>query len=150
MSIKPSVMFKSMRAKVVGLLRVEAKMSIKERENQQWQLLYQIKGFGDYIVGKGGANTMFWIKDNGERSLCYPNDMIQLIDKWVAESEAVLYHIVVDKKSIASYPTPEEARMHKAKDGALIVVTKAGVKTKLFIRKQGLMGAAWKPLLKKN
>lgn len=146
MSDKPSVMFKSMRAKVVGLLKVEVKMSIKERKNQQWQLLYQIKGFGDYIVGKGGANTMFWTRNSGERTLCYPHEMVQLIDKWIAESETAVYHVAVDGKSIETYSTKEEALKSNAPKGALIVIAKAGTKTKLFVRKQGLVSASWKPL----
>lgn len=143
--INPAQLFKAMRAKVVGCLKIEAKMTIKEREQQQWQLLFQIKGHGDYIVGKGGANTMFWIKNNGERHTCYPQQMLELLDKWCASSESTKYHIVYSKKSVASYDSLDEARTHKAKEGSKIVKVEKGEKTALFVRKQGLMGIAWKP-----
>lgn len=142
--VKPSALFKAMRSKVVGLIRVEDRMTIKERKCQQWQILFQIKGFGDYIVGKGGANTMFYMVDGGERKLCFPQEMIQILDKWCADSESVKYHVAVNKKSVAAYDSKEAALKHKAPHGAVIVKVAAGKKTVLYVRTQGLMGASWK------
>jgi hypothetical protein len=45
--------------KVNALMKTEVKMNKAERGSQQWQLLFQIAGYGDYIIGKGGVNTMF-------------------------------------------------------------------------------------------
>lgn len=139
-------LFKVMRQKVVGLLKVEAKLSIKERECQQWQLLFDVKGWGSYVVGKAGANTMFWSKDGSERALCYPNDMVELIDKWIEASSKPQYAIVVDKKRVATVATAAEALKYKAPVGAYIFKIDSGTKTKVYKRTQSLMGKTWKPL----
>lgn len=141
-----SALFKVMRQKVVGLVRVEAKLSIKERECQQWQLLFDIKGWGSYIVGKAGANTMFWSKNDSERVLCYPEEMVAQIDKWIEASSKPQYAIVVDKKRVATVNSSAEALKHKAPIGAYIFKIDNGIKTKIFKRTQSLMGVTWKPL----
>lgn len=142
-----SLLFKVMRQKVVGLIRVEGKLTVKERECQQWQLLFDIKGWGSYIVGKAGANTMFWSRNESERVLCYPEDMVATIDQWIEASNKPQFIVVSPlKKRIALTNTLEEARKHKAPVDSYIYRFADGKKTKLFKRTQSLMGLTWKPM----
>lgn len=147
--IRPNVMFKAMRHKVFTLLKTESKLSLLERKNQQWQLLFQIKGYGSYVLGKGGINTMFYTIDDGERKLCYPDDLLALIDTWIEESDKTGFGILNSSgKLIRNVATQKEALDFKAKVGAHIVRIADGTQTRLFVRVEGLFNKSWKPLIK--
>ena len=147
--IRPAALFKIMEYKVLTLIKAEAKMNQKERGCQQWQLFFQIKGFGDYLVGKGGINTMFYTVNGGERVLCYPNDMLELIAKWAQEASVTRFVILnPEGKEVRTYPKLEEAKEFKAKAGYFIAKIAEGKRTKLFVRKAGLVNKTWKAIEK--
>lgn len=141
---RPDLLMKKMKAKVMALLKEEARLSAKERQSQQWQLLLQIENVGQFIVGKGGINTMFYIVNNGERKLCLPADMVNKIDKWIVKLSVKSYSIYLDGKKIKSgLSTIEEAKKVKAKRGSIIYEIEAGKKKKVLVCKKALMGNAW-------
>lgn len=147
--LKPAAMFKMMEYKVLTLIKAEAKMSQKERGCQQWQLLFQIKGFGDYLVGKGGVNTMFYTVNGSERVLCYPNEMLEIIQKWTNSASEVKYLVLnTEGVQVREYASLEEAKDFKAKAGYFIARLAEGKKKKLFVRKAGLVNKTWKAIEK--
>lgn len=136
-------MFKILKQKVVALLKIEARLSIKEREQQQWQLLFDIQG-RQYIVGKAGANTMFWSIDNGERSLCYPQDMIQLIDEWEQKFNKPKWSVRSESKVFKTFPSVKAALDYQAAKGLMIYKHHEGRKKKLYEARKSIMGYIWK------
>jgi hypothetical protein len=76
--------FLHLRAQVKSALEREAKLNPSERACHQWQFLTTVNTV-IYIVGKGGANTMFYsIGIKGERKLCMPVDMLDIITSWAS------------------------------------------------------------------
>ncbi len=141
-------MLKAMRQKIVALIKIEAKMCMAERKSQQWQLLFQI-GSVQYVIGKGGANTMFYTVGSDERKLCYPNDMLALIDTWITTHNSVVYAIQnLENKIVKRFDSQSEALAFRAKAGYHLIRIADGTKTKLFIRSEGLFNKTWKPLRK--
>lgn len=144
---KPSAnaLLKSMRQKIVTLLKIEGRMSLAERECQQWQLLFQI-GKRSYVIGKGGANTMFHIVNDGERELLLPHDMIALIDTWIAASGKPYFAILdPDGKVVKRDLEDKEAALkYKTKPGYFVARIADGKKQRLYVRQGGIMGSTWK------
>jgi len=149
--LRPVQMFKAMKQKVFRLLEAEAKMNVAERRAQQWQLLFQIDGHGQYIVGKGGVNTMFYKVGDAERELCLPADLLDKIDTWVALAGQITYCIMRDGKVIKRNLSESEAKTYKkAQVGDYLCSISDGKRRRLMKMSKGLMGkSAWKPYEKK-
>lgn len=145
--MRPVTLFKAMRAKTLALLKVEAKMSQSERQCQQWQLLFQI-GKSNYIIGKGGINTMFWMKDGSERELLLPQDMLNLIDTWIDAVDKKRYSVVDRNGEVLQRDLSqvEQAKSVKVGTGGYIYQHQDGKKRKIFKRVQGLMGKEWRAI----
>lgn len=136
-------MFKVMKQKVFQLLQAESKLTTQERSCNQWQLLFQIKGCGDIIVGKGGVNTMFYTVNNSERKLLLPEAMLDKIDQWIIKTEVTTYTVVNKKRVVAKrLSSIDEAKQHKEK-GNTIFSVKNGKKEKLMEFKKTMFGYAW-------
>ncbi len=145
----PTALLRVLKTKVNSLLMAEAKLSKAERECQQWQLLFQIKGLGQVIVGKGGVNTTFYTIGKAERVLCLPQDLLNKIDTLIAMSSAVTYSIVSSEgKTIKRGLSKPEAQAYDAPKGSFICEVKDGKRKKTHKRGKGLTGLSWKPLMK--
>lgn len=145
--MRPVTMFKVMRAKALALLKAEAKMSQSERQCQQWQLLFQI-GKSNYVIGKGGINTTFWSKDDSERVLLLPQDLLNQIDVWIDASDKKRYSVVKSSGDVVERDLTDigQAKSVKAGEGAYIYQHQDGKKRKIFKRVQGLMGKEWRAI----
>jgi hypothetical protein len=145
--VNSTEMLRSLRAKVVALLRIESKMGLAERGAQQWQLLVQLNGDECYVVGKGGVNTMFYTVNGGERKLCYPDEMLALIDCWVAASMVPAYAVTNLKGGIAKRCTSRKSALEfRAKLGYHIVKIVGGKQTRIYVRRASLFGKSWEPV----
>lgn len=138
-------LFRAMRTKVKGLLTVEASMSKEERQAQQWQLLFTIDGT-QYLVGKGGVNTMFYIVgSNGKRKLCLPHEMLDILDGWantktewaIAAPDGTLkLRMIANEK--------EALKLSPPKDYRIVNVVEGKIRAK-YLRVKGVTSDAWVP-----
>ena len=139
--------FSHLRQQVKSCLEREAKMSPEQRKQHQWQFITTVAGV-PYIVGKGGANTMFYqIGTKGERSLCMPKDMLEIISSW-AGAKFAMYAIGRKPNTYSQGPFPEldQAKECDADNGEYIVgITKDGKVKRLFQMKSGITGSKWVP-----
>lgn len=141
-------LFKHMRTKVRLLLNAEAKMTAEERKAQQWQLLFQIRGT-QYVIGKGGVNTMFYVVGDQPRVLCYPDELLAAIDFWDKKkySEYAIY--TKDGKPIETgIKTEKEALAKTAPTGSFIVAVAGTKKVRKYVMSMSLIKNAWKPYKK--
>ena len=151
--VRPVVVLRALKQKVQQLLAIEFKMTQAERQCQQWQLLFQIKGMGQVVVGKGGINTMFYQVGNGERELCLPQKLGEVIDTWIALANTTTYCIVnAEGKVVKRNLSKAEALNYpKAKTGYLLCEVADGKRKKLMKMSKGLMGkSAWKAIERKD
>lgn len=142
MSVNP---FTHLRSQVRACLEKEAKLPPDERRKHQWQFLTTVAGM-TYIVGKGGANTMFYmIGTEGERKLCHPEEMLQIISKWGGAKYA-MYAVCKTPKHFTHGPFPElnQALNVDADPGSYLVgLTVEGKVIRLYQMKQGLKSSKW-------
>jgi hypothetical protein len=137
-------LFRAMRTKVKGLLTVEASMSKEDRQAQQWQLLFTIDNT-QYLVGKGGINTMFYTVGSGKRKLCLPHEMLSLLDAWantktewaIAAPDGTLkVRMIADEKAALKLCPPKDYRIVNVVDGK--------IKAK-YTRVKGVTSDSWVP-----
>lgn len=150
MNINP---FSHLRAQVKSCLEKEAKLSPNERRMFQWQFFATVNGV-TYIVGKGGANTMFYmIGEQGERQLCAPEVMLNIISSW-AGAKFAMYAICKKPDAFTHGPfiTEKEALSVKdAPEGSFIVgLTPDNKVIRLYKLKSGLMDDKWVPFKPKK
>ena len=62
-----------LRKQVKALLTVE---DMFEGPEHSWIVNYKSPSGLEYVIGKGGKNTMFYVLGDGERKICYPNDLL--------------------------------------------------------------------------
>lgn len=139
-----------MLAKVKALIRVEIEHTAKDRALQQWQLLFTIDDV-QYIVGKGGVNTMFYQIGKAERVLCFPDELIAMIESYL-KMEYTSYSIYSPEKEklISGLPTIDAAKKKKAAVGCYIVGHADGKRFRLFTRKLSMYKEPmWMPFVKK-
>lgn len=67
----------------------------------QWQLLVKV---GDYTVyvGKGGITTMFYSQTSVDRAVCYPEEMLKILQK-LSTSKVFVYEARDKKKKPLGY-----------------------------------------------
>ena len=142
-------LFKVLHDKVKKSLLQETKLSEDERRLFQWQFLSKI-GNVNYLVGKGGANTMFYrVGDVGDPSYCYPEEILAIIKSW-SKSEYSAYTIDVDVMGTCvagPFVKLEEAKdfiPDNSKRPYYIIGHKTdGSSEKVFILKKSLQGLSW-------
>jgi hypothetical protein len=71
--------YRILHQKLTACLRLEAKLTKEEREANEFSLLVR---FGDtkMVVLKGGVNTIAYTMGDGERQVCYPDEMLEKLD----------------------------------------------------------------------
>ncbi len=92
------------------------------------------------VVGKGGANTMFWQVGDGERKLGYPNDLLVLLDR-LGRQECVAYLHAGRDESERRVLSREAALRFVPESGARIYgVTERGEKVVAYAARSNLSG----------
>lgn len=89
-----------------ALMNIEQTLSPAQRKLNQFQLL-ATEGLITYIVGKGGANTIFYSVNQGERKLCYPDEMLAILKEWTSTVTCAVFRN--DKR--ISKPTTDVKRI---------------------------------------
>tara|TARA_B100000700_G_scaffold88627_1_gene99995 strand:- start:112373 stop:112825 length:453 start_codon:yes stop_codon:yes gene_type:complete len=145
--------FTHLRAQVKANLEREAKLSPAERRQHQWQFFTTV-GEVTYIVGKGGANTMFYmVGQNGERHMCSPKDMLDIISSW-GQSRFAVYAVCKKPSKFSHGPFQSEEEALAVKDapkGSYIVgITPENKVIRLHKLKSGLMDDKWVPFKPKK
>lgn len=147
MNINP---FSHLRAQVKASLEREAKLSPNERRMFQWQFFATVNNV-TYIVGKGGANTMFYMVGEGERKLLSPADMLDKISEW-ASSKFSMYAVCKKPSAFSHGPFPNIKQALAVKDAPkksyIVGLTPDRKVVRLYKLKSGLMQDEWVPFKK--
>lgn len=72
--------YKNMLQKVKVLLKEDDNLTKKQCTQHQWQLLAKVSDGYTFTVGKGGVNTIFYSASSEERLICYPEEMVALLE----------------------------------------------------------------------
>lgn len=138
--------FKILHDQVKASLNKEANLTPEERKVFQWQFFATVAGV-TYLVGKGGANTMFYRINEGEMQYKYPDEMLEVIKSWSGEKYVSFSLFKGKKKGKKTYATIDEAKskLPKTFSENLFIVgeTKEGKKTRLFKLHETLNGLKW-------
>lgn len=137
--------FSHLRQQVKSCLEREAKLNPEQRKKHQWQFVTTVGGV-PYIVGKGGANTMFYqVGAQGKRELCMPVAMLDIISSWAGAKYAV-YAVGRRKDCYSNGPFQD---LNQALDcdgdtGEYIVgITTEGKVHRLYVMKKGISKSKW-------
>lgn len=124
--------FKNTVLKVRALLKEDDNLTKEQCELYQWQLLVKVRDY-TFSVGKGGVNTIFYSASSAERKVCYPDEILELLDN-LAKSKVFVYVARDKNKEEVGYSISEEAA--KAISGArfLTAISHSG-KSKLLSKK---------------
>lgn len=114
--------FNSLYNSVKFLLKEQDTMNNEQRKQSQFTLLIVVHSI-QYVVGKGGLNTMFYIVNKGERKVCYPEEMLKIIKSWDKAEQTAFFVYDGVARSIVSgpYASVEEAQQCEAKKEYKIV-----------------------------
>ncbi len=83
--------------KIKALLKEDDKLTTAQCECYQWQILVKVPGHdATFVVGKGGVNTIFYSASSTDRKVCYPEDILELLEK-LSKSKVFVY-LALDKK----------------------------------------------------
>jgi hypothetical protein len=128
-----------------SLLKREMMFQPKEREKLSWMLMVEFLG-AKIMLGKGGANTLFYTLGNGDRQIGFPNVIIDYFDK-LGRQPFALYTVTYGDKRRGFYDK-DHALAIKPKTGMRIVGTKHnGEKQPAYVAKKNLAGKTkWMPL----
>lgn len=144
------LLYRSMLSKVRALLKIELPHNAEDRKLQQWQLLFTIDGI-QYVVGKGGVNTMFYQIGIANRKLCYPEELLQLLESFTRRK--VSSYAICDPKGkvvLSGLMSEEDALKKKPKIGYFIVGFVDGKKVRLYVGQTGLFKPVWTPFQHKK
>jgi hypothetical protein len=137
--------FTHLRTQIKSCLEKEARLSPSERKQHQWQFITTVNSV-TYMVGKGGANTMFYsIGIEGKRHLCMPKEMLSIISSWVG-SKYPMYAIGKKKGAYTHGPNPSIDTLleEDPNTGSFIVgLTHEGKAIRLYRYEAGMMGNQW-------
>ena len=144
------ILYRAMLSKVRYLLKVESDHDMETRKQQQWQLLFTVDEGIQYIIGKGGVNTMFYQVGENERVLCYPEELMNFLEgltKAKYTSYAIASHD--GEKLRVGLVSLEAAKKKKAPVGSYIVGLNDGKAQRLYKRKKTLFKEEWVKLVVK-
>lgn len=132
-----------LRSKVRALFTLEDKLPNEEKAKHQWQLLTQVSGL-NLLVGKGGVNTAFYVIGDNERKICYPDELLAMLDN-MARAKFAVYKVMRTREDIAGvYSTLKEAKASKPIKGFFIIgVTQDSKHRKLYYAASGLVNGTW-------
>lgn len=93
--------YKNLLAKVKVLLKEDDQLTKAQCEQMQWQLLVKVADY-QFVVGKGGVNTIFYSSTSTERAVCYPDEMLTILED-MAKGEVFAYIALNRKKEQIGY-----------------------------------------------
>lgn len=99
--------YKNTLQKVRALLKEDDKLTKAQCEMYQWQLLIKIPGDYTFTLGKGGVNTIFYTATSTERAICYPDEILTLLEN-LARSEVFVYLALDKNKNPLGYSIDEK------------------------------------------
>jgi len=94
--------YKNILNKVKLLLKEDDQLTKVQCECHQWQLLIKIPGDYTFTVGKGGVNTIFYSLSSAERAVCYPDEILTILEG-LAKSKSFGYLALDKSKSPIGY-----------------------------------------------
>ncbi len=122
-----------------ALLRLELEFSPEERAKSSW--LSQIEFCGTKIVlGKGGANTLFYSLGNGERQIGYPNVVVDMLDR-LSRQPYVLYVVQVGSKHATRFDRDQALAFKPVAGASIFGVALDGSKHPAYRAKSALSGS---------
>jgi len=138
--------FKVLHDQVKGALLKEASLTPEERKIFQWQFLATVAGV-TYLVGKGGANTMFYRLNDEEMQYKYPDEMLEIVKSWLGEKYSSYSLYKGKKKGKKSYASLKQIKdkvpSNYSANLYIVGETKEGTKTRLFKLHDTLEGLKW-------
>lgn len=124
---------------VRALLRVEEDFGPDERKKSSWMIQVEFLG-KKIVVGKGGANTIFYTFGKGKRQICYPDSILKILDK-LARQQYVLYRVGSKAEGGVTKFDRDHALAVEPRPGAEIIgVDAKGSKRTVFRAKKDLAG----------
>jgi len=109
--------FKNTIQKIRSLLKEDDNLTKEQCEMFQWQLLVKVQDYS-FSVGKGGVNTIFYSASSLDRRVCYPDEILELLDS-LAKSDVFVYVATANNEELGYSVLLESA---KAIPGAKSVV----------------------------
>lgn len=123
---------------VRALLRVEMLFSPDERQNIEWVLQVGVHG-EKVVVGKGGANTIFFTFGSGKRQICFPDRILAILDK-LARQPFVLYTVYVGKGSAVKFDRDHALKVQPLVGSTIMGKTVHGKTATVFRGRKDLSG----------
>lgn len=81
--------------KMKALLKEDDDLTKEQCEVHQWQLLAKIANY-TFVVGKGGVNTIFYTRSSVDRVVCYPDEMLEILEE--LSKSRIFTYVALDKK----------------------------------------------------
>lgn len=123
---------------VRALLRLEMDYGPEERAKSSWMVQVDFLK-RKLIIGKGGANTCFYVFGNGKRRICYPNVLLGILDKLVRQPY-VVYRVEAGGKTTVRYSSEHATRTAPTTGARIIGVAADGVECLVYRAKRDLSG----------
>lgn len=139
---------KNLYDKVRRCLLLEADLTEQQRTHHQWQFIVTL-GSITYVVGKGGANTMFYKIGDNEIKYCLPTEMLDKILEW-SRRTYVRYAIVnTENNQVMSHANLDVILKKLPKKFGkynIVGVTASDTTDTLYKLTQALGTLAWQPI----
>lgn len=87
--------YKNLLNKVKLLLKEDDNLTKTQSEQHQWQLLVKVED-RTFNVGKGGVNTIFYSSTSKDRAVCYPDEIVSLLE--TLSSRKVFMYLALDRR----------------------------------------------------
>lgn len=100
-----------------ALLRLESSYAPEVREKFEWMLRLDVLGT-PLVVGRGGANTIFWSFGEGKRELAFPDPALSYFDR-LARQPYVAYDVRVGGKKGRRYDRDKALAVKPQKGGEI-------------------------------
>lgn len=94
--------YKNFLNKVKALLKEDDNLTKEQCETLQWQLLIKSPSGRNFYVGKGGVNTIFYSASSKERRVCYPDEILEILER-LSKSNVFVYTALDKKKKEIGY-----------------------------------------------
>jgi len=110
-------LYKNTLQKVRHLLKEDDNLTKEQCNKFQWQLLIKLDDTPyTFLVGKGGVITIFYSASSLERSVCYPEEILELLEK-LSKTDVFIYSALdKNKKEIGfSYSKSLAKKLPKTK-----------------------------------
>lgn len=139
---------KNLYEKVRRSLLLESDLTEQQRTHHQWQFIVTL-GSITYVVGKGGANTMFYKIGDNEIKYCLPTEMLDKILDW--SRRTYVRYAVVDSsgKQVTSHANLDAMLKKfpkKFNTYNIVGITASDKMEPLYKLTRALGSFAWQPL----